>query len=195
MTIPSAPQYSDLYSQSNSNLVEAQAVSFRQTYDGSKSQVPALVTIPSSNVLLTETTSSPQHHYIQETTTTTAPLYTNPAPVALQQRRFHGKPVKAKNAHLPDAVLAFKEERKGRTVASAWMGGVIGLFTFGPAGAVIGAFSAYGIAKGVGKSRERRMIEQMGTLPARIATNATPHEGPSSNSYEVSSPAPLPRIV
>jgi hypothetical protein len=74
------------------------------------------------------------------------------------QRFFNGRPVKAKNQHLPDHVLEFKQRRKMRTAASAWTGAVVGLVSLGPVGAVVGATAAYGIAKGVGKARERKLI-------------------------------------
>jgi hypothetical protein len=74
------------------------------------------------------------------------------------QRFFNGRPVKAKNQHLPDHVLEFKQQRKMRTAASAWTGAVVGLVSLGPVGAVVGATAAYGIAKGVGKARERKLI-------------------------------------
>lgn len=79
------------------------------------------------------------------------------------QRYFNGKPVKAKNAHLPDSVLAFKAERKRRTVMATCTGGAVGLIALGPVlgpvGAVIGATSAYAAAKTVGKHRERKITE------------------------------------
>ena len=80
-----------------------------------------------------------------------------------QQRYFKGKPVKPKHAHLPDSVLAFKAERKRRTVMATCTGGAVGFIAlgpvFGPVGAVIGATSAYAAAKTVGKHRERKITE------------------------------------
>jgi hypothetical protein len=79
------------------------------------------------------------------------------------QRYFNGKPVKPKHAHLPDSVLAFKAERKRRTVMATCTGGAVGLIALGPVlgpfGAVIGATSAYAAAKTVGKHRERKITE------------------------------------
>ena len=43
-----------------------------------------------------------------------------------------------------------------RTAASACVGGLVGL-ALGPVGVVLGAAGAYGIAKSVGKTRERNM--------------------------------------
>lgn len=79
-----------------------------------------------------------------------------------KQRFFRGKPVKPKNQHLPEHVLEFKQRRKVRTVASAWTGGIIGFVSAGPLGAALGATTAYGIAKGVGKAKERRLVESSG---------------------------------
>jgi hypothetical protein len=79
-------------------------------------------------------------------------------PLPPQPRYFRGRPVKPKNQHLPDHVLEFKERRKLRTAAAAWTGGFVGFVSTGPIGAAVGATAAYGIAKGVGKARERRLI-------------------------------------
>ena len=84
--------------------------------------------------------------------------------------------MKPKNAHLPDSVLAFKEQRKGNTVVSTWTGGVVGLVALGPFGAAAGAGIAYGVSKSVGKNRERKLIQQCQCeqYPSRITTTARP---------------------
>lgn len=77
-------------------------------------------------------------------------------------RTFRGRPVPSKNAHLPDAVLAFKAQRQTRTAVASWTGGAVGLVVAGPIGAVAGATTAYVTAKAVGKHRERKLIQQHG---------------------------------
>lgn len=166
---PSAPLYSDLYTNDDgqSALVEAQAVSFRRTYDGSKQQErkkPELISIPSNNVLLDYLPSGTRDSST-EYTYTAQPSRAVAAPIEAPVRRFRGQIVKAKNAHLPDSVLAFKKSRQVRTAASTWTGGIIGLVTLGPFGAIIGASAAYGISKSVGKGRERRLEKQAGVVP------------------------------
>jgi hypothetical protein len=137
---------------------------------------------------------SSQHRYYQHSERTfdddssfvTATATSSVSPLQLQQQQqhtqpqrfFNGRPVKAKNQHLPDHVLEFKQRRKMRTAASAWTGAVVGLVSLGPVGAVVGATAAYGIAKGVGKVRERKLIA--------TTTNAVKDVGPV---------APLPQSV
>ena len=96
-----------------------------------------------------------------------------------QQRYFNGKPVKAKHAHLPDSVLAFKADRKRRTVMATCTGGAVGLIALapvmGPFGAVIGATSAYAAAKSVGKHRERKLTEHA-MLQQNYQSSSIPNE-------------------
>lgn len=88
-------------------------------------------------------------------------------PITPTNRTFRGKPVKPKDAQLPDDILAYKARRKAGTVASAWVGGVVGLITLGPLGAAGGAGLGYGLSKSIGKARERKLIKnhhESGTL-------------------------------
>lgn len=103
-----------------------------------------------------------------QTLSTTTPVHANTNEIdddslestsARKQRFFRGKPVKPKDQHLPEHVLEFKQRRKLRTIASTWTGGMIGFISAGPLGAAVGATAAYGIAKGVGKAKERRLVK------------------------------------
>jgi hypothetical protein len=169
-------------------LVEATPVALCH-YGGTNEEeekAPKTVTIPSHSVFLEQSSGRDEdqvHYYHYDSynavSTAAASQSTNPAILVhhdheVPVRRFRGRIVKAKNAHLPDRVLAFKKARQARTAASAWAGGIIGFATFGPPGAVVGAFAAYGIAKAVGKYREHKLIQRTGTLPARVATAAYP---------------------
>jgi hypothetical protein len=114
-----------------------------------------------------------------------------------QQRYFKGRPVKAKNAHLPDEVLAFKQQRKIRTVAATCTGGVVGLVALGPLGGVLGATSAYAAAKTVGKHRERKITEhamlqqlyQSSSIREAIATDDPTRTVSSTDIVPSSSPS------
>jgi hypothetical protein len=139
-----------------------------------------LVVVPSSNVLIDKRnesapTATTITTYYPGTVVTTNNGSTNAEsnsfyyesqqgfPVTMtpsDERYFRGRRVKDENAHLPDRVLQFKENRKARTVASAWAGGAIGLVTLGPLGAVVGATGGYAISKSVGKARERRLTRR-----------------------------------
>jgi hypothetical protein len=88
-------------------------------------------------------------------------------------RTFKGRVVKAKNAHLPDEVLAFRERRQRRTKVATWTAGVVGLVTTGPLGAVVCGAGAYAAAKGVGKRRERALLSKCaGAAPYAMADGA-----------------------
>jgi hypothetical protein len=133
--------------------------------------------VPSGNVLLAENSnsfhhSSPSNYHHTGTSNQEMPsappadaFYGTPAEYNITDpqtatRYINGRPVKAKNAHLPDAVLVFKEKRKQRTVLASCTGGVVGFFTLGPLGAVIGATGGYAAAKSVGKVRERKLLRK-----------------------------------
>jgi hypothetical protein len=169
----------------------------------SAAKTPTLITIPSSNVLLERSpasssstalvqSSNPSDSYYSEyyTTTTSAPerssslvsttavVVYNPADdesSSPRPRKFRGRIVKAKNLHLPDSILAFKEARKTRTALATYTGGMIGLVVLGPAGALIGATTAYGVAKSVGKAKERRLIRQAGLSSLPMDGGAEQH--------------------
>lgn len=155
----------------------------------SAAKTRTLITIPSSNVLLERSPASsstalvyysnPSSSYYSEyVATTSAPersslvstealvVYTTADGESSQPRprKFRGRIVKTKNLHLPDSILAFKQARQARTALATWTGGTIGLFALGPVGALIGASTAYGVAKSVGKAKERRLIRQAGLL-------------------------------
>jgi hypothetical protein len=126
-----------------------------------------LIGVPSSNVLSAESgnsvhSQSTYHHHTttQATISPTTTAVGTPQPITV--RYIKGRPilVRAKNAHLPDPVLLFKEKRKRRTVIASWTGGVIGFVAMGPFGAVIGAAGAYAAAKSVGKVRERKLLRR-----------------------------------
>lgn len=163
---PSAPHHSELYSQPA--LVEARAVSFRQTNERTSTNSqnkPELIAIPSNNILLDYLPNGTVDSPTQYTYTRTQPSRIAATPIESPVRRFRGKIVKTKNAHLPDSVLAFKKARQSRTAGATWAGGAIGLFTLGPFGAIIGASTAYGISKSVGKAKERQLEKRAGTIP------------------------------
>jgi len=135
-----------------------------------------LITIPSSNVIIDDT---PTTTTTVRTSRTTRPV--NVEPIAPNQQRHeqpnnqskhvrkYGMIVNRKNAHLPEPVLRFKQERKRRTAAASWTGGIVGFVFGGPIGAAAGAGVAYASAKSVGKRREHK-IEQ------RYTCNMVPPE-------------------
>lgn len=164
---PSAPTWSERYSQQEGSLIEATAVkSFREN---KVTHQPSLIHIPSSNVLVGPDSTLPTYG------TPTAPvraddviridISSTPATATSGQspnhpRLFRGKPVKPKNAHLPDSILAFKHRRQAGTTAVTWVCAVTGLVLLGPLGAGIAGGAAYGVSKSIGKSRERQLVRQ-----------------------------------
>jgi hypothetical protein len=92
-----------------------------------------------------------------------------------QPRIVNGRVVKAKHAHLPDAVLEFRAKRQQRTVVATVTGGAVGLVTAGPLGAVVCATGAYAAAKTVGKHREHRLLEKclQSNMSSDMYDNAT----------------------
>jgi hypothetical protein len=127
-----------------------------------------------SNSATAATGSSTSHNTVPaDSTSSVSAVF---IPTGGHYRNINGRTifVKQKNAHLPDEVIAFKQKRKRRTAASAWIGGVVGLFTLGPLGAIGGALGGYAVAKGVGKTREHR-------LTRKFAENATTATHSSSN--------------
>jgi hypothetical protein len=152
----------------------------------SKKVDETIVVIPSSSVLLESsyaaaTVSVANDHRAPPSTSTPYPSSSQHAvtsgrsrssatfgpteaiatPYNPRQRYFKGRLVKPKNAHLPDAVLEFKERRKRRTVIATLTGGVVGMIFLGPLGGVLGATGAYAAAKTVGKRRERRLTRKV----------------------------------
>lgn len=128
-------------------------------------QVPAS-TQPYPNYTMTVSPPSEMQPY--------QPPYTNDQP-----RIYRGVPVKHKDAHLPDDILAYKERRKTGTVVATWVGGTVGLLTLGPLGAVGVAGATYGVTKSLGKVRERQLIRQheSTTLPSPHAASQDLPEG------------------
>jgi hypothetical protein len=61
---------------------------------------------------------------------------------------------------LPPKVQRFKEKRKMATAATAGAGVLVGGVIAGPLGMVVGGYGGYAIAKSVGKSRERKILEK-----------------------------------
>jgi hypothetical protein len=151
----------------------------------SKKVDETIVVIPSSSVLLESSyaaatvsvandppsTSNPYPSSSQHAVTsgrsrssasaTFGPTEAFATPYNPRQRYFKGRLVKPKNAHLPDAVLEFKERRKRRTAIATLTGGVVGMIFLGPLGGVLGATGAYAAAKTVGKRRERRLARKV----------------------------------
>lgn len=182
---PSAPVYVDLLSDdsywNSTTTATATATALdASVYHGSTRKEEAIVVIPSSGVLLessyaasasvandhrtpTSTAvpypSSPYMTSGSPSSSTAGPAEAIATPYDPHQRYFKGKRVKPKNAHLPDAVLEFKEKRKRRTVMATCTGGAVGLVFLGPLGGVLGATGAYAAAKTVGKRRERRLTQ------------------------------------
>jgi hypothetical protein len=111
-----------------------------------------------------------------------------------QQRFFKGRPVKTKNQHLPDHVLEFKQRRKMRTAASAWTGAVVGFVSLGPVGAVVGGTAAYGIAKGVGKVRERKLMANSGLVDGMGSPHADESTGERSEGSTAGSSSSPPLL-
>lgn len=157
------------------------------TYRDEENSHSKVVVIPPSNVYLDESSSPPNYDSSSQNMTMAqyGQYNTNsgPSPLAPTQRYVNGRPVKPKNAHLPDEVLRFKDNRKLRTAVSTWTGGTIGLIAFGPLGAVAGATGAYAISKSVGKHREKKLLrrceeqQQFEQQPsATAATHAHYHE-------------------
>jgi hypothetical protein len=143
--------------------------------------------VPSSNPssyyseYYTTTTSAPERS--SSLVSTTAVVAYNGTAAAdgeeslsqLRPRQFRGRIVKAKNLHLPDSILAFKQARQTRTALATYTGGAIGLVVLGPVGGLICAYAAYGVAKSVGKAKERRLIRQAGVLSLPMDGGAEQH--------------------
>lgn len=131
------------------------------TPDPKPAQEQPIIEIPVSSILIDHHDVDPPEVYQETNITSNDQQYATLPPLAhVAQRTYRGRPVKAKNAHLPDHILAFKERRKTGTVLSTWTAGAVGLFFFGPIGAAGGAGVAYGISKTVGKVRERKLIRR-----------------------------------
>jgi hypothetical protein len=137
-----------------------------------------------ATVTAAATSNSTSNNYTRPNHFPATSISSNPAvhvPSGGQYRNINGRTiyVKQKNAHLPDEVIVFKQKRKRRTAASAWTGGVVGLFTLGPLGAIGGAIGGYALAKGVGKTREHRLTRKCAenaaaTHSANTATSVEP---------------------
>jgi hypothetical protein len=199
---PSAPVFVDLLSDDpnwNAATPTATALDASMYHGTSTKDDETIVVIPSSGVLLESSyaaTASVANEHRAPTTTSTpypsspytasgslsSPSSTSARPTEAiatpynpHQRYFKGKRVKPKNAHLPDAVLEFKEKRKRRTVVATCTGGAVGLIFLGPFGGVLGATGAYAAAKTVGKRRERRLTEKA-TLQEQYRSSSAAEE-------------------
>lgn len=141
-------------------------------FDGpSQDDMPKLIEIPSVKALTSELTQADSTEMMPSSPKSipstrslpTIPEDSYPIPSIIyirHPRTFRGQPVKDKDAHLPDSVLAFKKRRQRFTAVVTWMFALTGFVVLGPFGAATLGRAAYRKSKSMGKAHEERMMDR-----------------------------------